>query len=236
MLKRKIGAGLCLLSGILAFAIYIIVINGYSEHLLALQSMRFGSVYYPLLIGLDLILLLCVCMKSYTLNRLVGAERSMTGLERAVLSKWPEACVFLLCTLLNVYFAVQANRIYTDDIVYTPIMLVKALTMLAVYLVHTALSFADGKKAARIVALIAIPVMLVFSYRLVDAACLEKNYMSASEFIGLFVSSVVPRVAKLFGSNNTLIAAATVLFECLLAIMRLIGLSLYDTKLKLKGV
>ena len=73
MIKAKIGAILCLLSGLIAAVIYFWIDIKIAPSLVLLENIRFCRIYYPVLVALDLVLLMYLFLKAYAL---IGATET----------------------------------------------------------------------------------------------------------------------------------------------------------------
>ena len=210
MIKKRIGIILCALSAAAAMAVYILVMR-YKENLLVLKNLEILGVYYPILFTLDVALLLYTILKR--------ALPTKAG-------KPVEAAIFLLFSALNVFLAVKIYPLWEKDL-YMPAFFIKAAGFAALYLMQAAFVFVKGKHVIRLLDAAALIAMCAAIYIVA-----QKSY---GDNLGLFVNAYLSVAGKswpekYYWCTTFAVTAAEMMF----ALIRIIGLMLYDTKDKVR--
>ena len=206
MIKHKIGVALCAVSAAAAYFIYLLVMK-YSEYLTVLKNLSFLGVYYPILFALDLILLVYSIFK----DRL-GLKGEGAG----------NAIIFAVYAALNALLAVKTRSLWDVD-AYMPPIFIKAVGFAAMYVALAALAFAGNRRWSRI----ACAAIFVGTGAAIFAVMGKKF----GDNLGLFVNAYLSLAGRqwperLYWCTNLALTAV----EMLLALVRLIGLLLYNTK------
>ena len=205
MIKQTIGAAICLISSVIALIIYSYAMR-YSENMLVLQKLSFFGTYYPVLIGLDLILLLFSVMKGW----LDGKGRNMG-----------DAVIFILYAALNLFCAIKMYPVMDAEF-YFPGMFIKTAGFAALYLLQAVFSFVKNKRAIRIISLIAFIAM---------SLCIYLKGRAFGELLSYLLDGLLRQTGrewpeKYYWLTNFALTAS----EMILPLMRILGLMLYDTK------
>ncbi|MBQ9409885.1 MAG: hypothetical protein IJU28_10930 [Clostridia bacterium] len=232
MIKAKIGAILCLLSGLIAAVIYFWIDIKIAPSLVLLENIRFCRIYYPVLVALDLVLLMYLFLKAYVLT---GATETRQGVfSRLVASRPLEAVLMEAYAALNIFLAIRLYEYVRMDI-YVPMMLAKSIFFTVLYQVQAIFAFIKQKKWMLLISLCGIVVLAAAVYAGLNWFLRDNPLNDAPKYLNILINGILSNVGKSWPESNYWITAAAIVgVECILPVIRLVGLSLYNTKNKIR--
>lgn len=229
MIKAKVGAILCLISGLIAAVIYFWIDIKIAPSMDVLENIRFCRLYYPVLTALDLILIMYLFLKTYFVY--VPAEDSKPGLFSRIFASRPlEAMLMEAYAALNIYWAYRLYKIVGMDI-YVPMMFAKGAFFVVLYQLEAIFIVVKKKKWMVLISLLGIAVLAFAVYIGLNWYLKSNPFNDSTLYLNLLINGYLSNVGRSWPeSNYWLTAAAIVGVECILPAIRLIGLSLYNAK------
>ncbi len=250
MRKAKIGLALCIISGLLAWGLYFLIMHSelviessLSGSFVFLREFRFCGLYYPLMLLLDAVMLMIVIMKAHKLkSNWLHAPKDSDVIQLGFFGKllvrgFAEAFVCLIYAALNIMFALEMKKIWEVDII-VPILCSKGLFFAGVYLLQalflplqSKFMFGKGTLCAQLLLLAALVLLAVHTNVTYDIVS-KQRYMDLNFTIKIYYEFSTGREwpeSRFWMTNAIMIG-----INCFIPFIRLIGLMLYNTKIKMR--